>query len=71
MSDLPKVTEQASGRACFQTWHVHLHAAFWRVEGLWKQEIQTLTHPNLLGGGPFGSHNLDMERGFGCRTLNQ
>ena len=52
MSDLPKVTEQASGRAWIQTWHVHLHAAFWRVEGFWKQEIQALTHPDLLGGGP-------------------
>lgn len=29
--------------------HLHLHAAFWRAEGFWKQEIQA---PDPLEGEP-------------------
>ena len=69
-SDLPKVTEQASGGAWIQICSVHLYPAFWRAERFWKQEIWALTHSDSLERGPFVSHNLDMERGLGCRTLN-
>lgn len=37
VSNLPKVTEQASGRVWLRTWCAHPHAAFWRAEGFWKQ----------------------------------
>jgi len=67
MSDLPKVTQQAHGRAWIQTWCVPLHNAFWKAEGFWKQDIPVLTHPGPQS--PFVNcvgreTSLDKEKGW-------